>query len=175
VSTMRPFKVTPQRDAQTRRRSVRRPVRARGCFTLGADLVEIAQVERSIGTFGDRYLRRVFTARELTYCAQDGRDAAPHLAARFAAKEATLKALRAGDEAVDWRWVEIERHPDGHCTIALHGSARGLAARRGVHDLCVSLSHDGGYAIAVVMAERSPVPAAPSRLACRMPQGAYGR
>ncbi len=175
MSTVPPAKVTPQRGAQTPRRSARRPVPARGSLTLGADVVEIAQVEGSIGRFGERYLKRIFTARELAYCTLNGRNPAPHLAARFAAKEATLKALGAGDIPFDWRWIEIERHPDGHCTIALHASARGLAARRGVGGLCVSLSHDGSYAFAVVMGERSPVPAAPLRLGCRMPEGAYGR
>ncbi len=123
---------------------------------VGADLVEIAQVALSIERFGGRYLERVYTRRELAYCTAAGRDPAPHLAARFAAKEAVLKALRGGDEAVDWRSIEVLRHADGHCGILLHDSVRRLARSRGVRKLRVSLSHDGGYAIAVVVGEASP-------------------
>jgi holo-[acyl-carrier protein] synthase len=122
-------------------------------FEVGADVVEVAQVERSIATFGDRYLRRVFTDREIAYCTADGRDPAPHLAARFAAKEATCKALRVGDAPVDWRWIEVVRHADGACELVLHGGMRALARRRGAHAWRVSISHDGAYAIAFVLGE----------------------
>jgi len=123
-------------------------------FELGADVVEIAQVARSIATFGQRYLRRVFTDRELAYCTAEGRDPAPHLAARFAAKEAACKALRVGDARLDWRWIEVVRRPDGACRLVLHREMRALARRRGAHTLRVTMSHDGAYAIAVVLGER---------------------
>jgi holo-[acyl-carrier protein] synthase len=124
-----------------------------GAAALGADIVEVAQVARSIATFGDRYLRRVFTDRELAYCTSEGRDPAPHLAARFAAKEAAAKALRVGDSPLDWRWIEVLRRADGACDLRLHGGMRALAQRRGVSDLRVSMSHDGAYAIAVVVGD----------------------
>jgi len=124
---------------------------------LGADVVEIAQVARSVATFGERYLRRVFTRRELAYCSADGRDAAPHLAARFAAKEAAAKALRVGDAPLDWRWIEVARRADGSCRLRLHEGMRTLARRRRVGALRVSLSHDGAYAFAVVIGDtRAP-------------------
>ncbi len=125
---------------------------------VGVDLVEIAQVALSIERFGQRYLQRVFTSGELAHCTADGRDSAPHLAARFAAKEAVLKVLRAADEAVDWRSIEVVRHADGHCSLLLHDRIRALARRRGVRTLRLSLSHDGGYAIAMVVGEASPPP-----------------
>lgn len=132
---------------------------------LGADLVEVAQVARSIATFGDRYLRRVFTAGELAYCMSAG-DPARHLAARFAAKEATAKALRAGDAIVDWRAIEVERRADGGCGLRLHRGMLALATRRRtrVHGRLhrwrwqLSMSHDGAYAMAVVVAIAIPAP-----------------
>jgi holo-[acyl-carrier protein] synthase len=118
---------------------------------MGADLVEVAQVARSVAVFGPRYLRRVFTDAEAAYCMSAGPDPAPHLAARFAAKEATAKALRVGDAPFDWRSVEVERLADGSCALRLHGRMRTLATRRGIRAWHVSLSHDGGYAMAVVV------------------------
>src|SRR5258706_12086466 len=70
---------------------------------VGTDIVAVAEVARSIELFGDRYLRRVYTDAELEYCLSRGPNAPLHLAARFAAKEAALKALRLGDRAVSWR------------------------------------------------------------------------
>ncbi len=140
------------------------------------DLVEVAQVAHSIETFGDAYLRRVFTVGELAYCMAEPRDPAPHLAARFAAKEATLKALRQGDEAVDWRSVDVQRRPDGSCDVVLHGATRALAERLGFDAFSVSLSHDGEYAAAVVIAERREKQNPPtSRLIRKRPRGAYER
>jgi holo-[acyl-carrier protein] synthase len=115
--------------------------------------LEVAQVAHSIATFGDRYLRRVFTDGELAYCTVEGRDPVLHLAARFAAKEATSKALRVGDAPLDWRWIEVVRRADGACGLRLHGGMRALAKRRGVCTLRLSMSHDGAYAIAVVVGD----------------------
>jgi holo-[acyl-carrier protein] synthase len=98
----------------------------------------------------------VFTPRELAYCMARGRRSAPHLAARFAAKEATAKALRAGDAPLDWRWIEVDRRRDGSCRLLLHGGMRALVKRRRVGALRVSMSHDGAYAFAVVVGD--PIP-----------------
>ena len=116
---------------------------------LGVDLVAVSEVARSVDRFGDRYLSRVYTPAELAYC-HGTKDAASHLAARFAAKEATFKALRAGDVGFDWRSVEVVRLPDGSCELSLHDAMAGVARSRGVVDLRLSLSHDGGFAVAVV-------------------------
>ena len=146
-----------------------------GSLVVGTDLVEVAQVAQSLQTFRERYLNRVFTADELAYCLDGRRDPARHLAARFAAKEATLKALRQNDEAVDWRSVEVRRRPDGSCEIVLHGGVRALAERLAVDVLSVSMSHDGAYATAVVIAERREKRLRVSRLARKRPRGAYER
>ena len=147
------------RDPSPRRLPAVAPVaRAAGRPRVGADLVEIAQVAQSVATFGDRYLRRVFTARELAYCMARGRRPAPHLAARFAAKEATAKALRAGDRPLDWRWIEVARRADGSCGLRLHEGMRALCKRRGVGALSLSMTHDGAYAFAVVVCSAAPRP-----------------
>jgi holo-[acyl-carrier protein] synthase len=118
---------------------------------VGTDIVEIAQVAHSRATFGDRYLHRVFTEGEIAYCLAEGRVPDAHLAARFAAKEATFKSLRAGNLPFDWRWIEVVQRRDGSCGLRLHAGMRTLARRRGAGALHLSLSHDGAYAIAVVV------------------------
>ncbi len=145
---------------------------------LGADVVEIAQVAHSIRTFGDRYLNRVFTPRELAYCLDGVRAPEPHLAARFAAKEAVFKALRAGEVPFDWRWIEVDRKKDGACGVRLHGGMRSLAHRRGVGPLSLSMSHDGAYAIAVVLgaaSARSSLLSSTGRASGASPRRSHGR
>jgi holo-[acyl-carrier protein] synthase len=123
---------------------------------VGVDLASIAAVRASIERFGDRYTHRCFTDREVEACSGSPEVRAASLAARFAAKEATVKALRAGPYGFDWRSVEILRQPDGGCAIALHGSLAELAARDGVGELSVSLTHEGAVAAAVVVALCEP-------------------
>jgi holo-[acyl-carrier protein] synthase len=121
---------------------------------VGIDLTLVSDVRDSLAHFGDRYLRRVFTAREYADSCSSA-DPAPHLAARFAAKEATLKALKVEGAQPEWTSMEVRRHPLGWCDeMHLTGSAARLAAHRGVDRLCVSLSHEGDAAVAVVVATR---------------------
>jgi holo-[acyl-carrier protein] synthase len=119
---------------------------------VGVDLVRISEVAASLARFGDRYSLRLFTPAERVYCrAGDGRTA-ERFAARFAAKEATLKVLRpSSHEGIDWRAIEVRQLAEGACEIALHGSALALARRSGVSALSVSMSHDGDYATATVI------------------------
>lgn len=121
---------------------------------VGADLVEVSAVARTVRDFGARYLQRIYTAGELAYCQAAATDPAPHLAARFAAKEATVKVLRPRpeDEGIDWRSIEVVRCDGGWCRIALHGAASRLGGRAGLHNFEVSLSHAEQYALAVVVA-----------------------
>jgi holo-[acyl-carrier protein] synthase len=73
---------------------------------------------------------------------------------RFAAKEATLKALRPEDPSADWRSIEVRRHdPSGRCDVVLHGEMAALAAQQGIETLSLSMSHHEDHAIAVVMAQ----------------------
>jgi holo-[acyl-carrier protein] synthase len=119
---------------------------------VGVDLVSIPEVRESIGLFGDRYTTRLFTSRELDDCAGDGELLAPRLAGRFAAKEAAAKVLRPGDESLPWRSIEIRRAPEGSIDLLLTGEALALADRQGLRSFAVSMSHDGAYATAVVIA-----------------------
>lgn len=117
---------------------------------VGVDVASIAEVGRSIERFGSRYLDEVFTPREVESCG--GPRAVASLAARFAAKEATIKVLRPGGEQLPWRSIEIRRHPDGWCEIELSGRAAELAASAAISHFAVSLTHEGTVAVAVVIA-----------------------
>ena len=115
--------------------------------SVGVDVIEIERVAATLARFGDRFLERVFTEGETAYC----RGRAPQLAARFAAKEAVMKALGTGTRGVGWREVEVTRKPTGEPGIALHGRAAERAARLGIDRIAVSLSHSRHYAVASVI------------------------
>lgn len=119
---------------------------------LGFDLVQISQVAQSLSHFGSRYEERIFTVDELAYARQGEAVHAERLAARFAAKEAVIKALGLGDEGIAWREIEVLRHESGHCDVRLHGRTAQLARETGLQHIWLSLSHDGDYAGAVVAA-----------------------
>ena len=119
---------------------------------VGADVVTVRQVSESVDTFGSRYLDRVYTEHELQSCSGSPEVRAASLAARFAAKEATIKVLRPVGHQPDWRSVEVRRHSEGWCTMALSGHAAALADQAGIADLAVSLTHEGDVAAAVVVA-----------------------
>jgi holo-[acyl-carrier protein] synthase len=119
---------------------------------VGADVVAVHQVEESIIHFGSRYLERVYTDHELSSCIGGSPVRAASLAARFAAKEATIKVLRPVGHQPDWRSVEVRRHSEGWCTMGLSGHAADLAAQAGIVELAVSLTHEGDLAAAVVVA-----------------------
>ena len=124
----------------------------RASIRVGTDLCSVDEVAESVATFGDRYLQRVYTDDELEYCGRDPARSAERLAARFAAKEATLKVLRPIDARPEWRSIEVRRDPSGWCELSLTGSAAALAREAGITSLAVSLRHEGGLANAVVVA-----------------------
>ena len=120
---------------------------------FGIDVVEIARIARILdgppGTAA-RFLARVYTTGELAYC--DGRhDRASRLAARFAAKEAAVKAL-GGPPGLRWTELEVVRGA-GAPALLLHGAAGAEARRRGVARLHLTLTHDAGVAVAAVILE----------------------
>ena len=133
---------------------MRAPPAASSRLLAGIDLVEIAETQRSIERFGDRFLNRVFTASELAVCQATPSRQCERLAARFAAKEATMKVLRLRDEGLSWRSIEVETSEGGWSELRLHGKAADLAAAAGISDLSLSMSHSGGLATAVVIATR---------------------
>jgi len=123
---------------------------------IGVDVVHIPRIRGAIERWQERFLGRVFTPDELAY-AKRRRDPAEHLAARFAAKEATLKALGTGlAMGARWREVEVRRARGEPPRMALSGRTAALGAARGVRVLHVSLTHDSDYAVAQVLAEGEP-------------------
>jgi holo-[acyl-carrier protein] synthase len=125
---------------------------------VGIDLVRVSTVRDAIAAHGDHYLERVYTARELEDCRTAGVLDPLRLAARFAAKEAAMKALRVADEAVPWPTIEVVRGQTGYAELELHGPAGELAAAQGIASWAVSLTHEEEYASAVVAAELAHAP-----------------
>jgi holo-[acyl-carrier protein] synthase len=119
---------------------------------VGMDLVQISRIAESLEQFGERFLRKLFTEGEIAYARQSATGTSERLAARFAAKEAAIKAFSFSDAGIGWRDIEVCKLPDGGCRLALHGKAAQQASQLGVSDIALSLSHDGDYATAVVTA-----------------------
>jgi holo-[acyl-carrier protein] synthase len=120
---------------------------------VGIDLVSASAVADALAAHGEHYLRRVYTEREIADCGGVDAPDPLRLAARFAAKEAAMKALRVGDAAVPLRTIEIVRGADGAPDLELHGAAAAVAAAAGLTAFAVSLTHEAPYASAVVVAE----------------------
>jgi holo-[acyl-carrier protein] synthase len=119
----------------------------------GIDIAEVPRIEASIARFGDRFLRRIFTEAEIRYC-ESKANRVERYAARFAAKEAAMKAIGTGwNHGVAWRDVEVCRQPGGRPTIEFHGKAAEFAAKLGAVHIALSLSHTAEYAIAQVILE----------------------
>jgi holo-[acyl-carrier protein] synthase len=120
---------------------------------VGTDLIEIVRISHSIDRFGDRFLHRIFTPREIEYCRRR-KNAAESFAARFAAKEAAAKALGTGiSRGVSWLELEVARQPSGQPTLELSGRAAQRAGRLGVASSSLSLTHSKDLALAVVVLE----------------------
>ena len=121
-------------------------------LTTGVDIIEISRIGRVLEQYGQRFLRRIFTPGEIEYC----RERPPNLAARFAAKEATMKALGTGVRGVGWKDIEVIRASSGAPSIVLHGRAEARAQRLGVQEIALSLSHSREYAVAFVVTQCQP-------------------
>jgi holo-[acyl-carrier protein] synthase len=120
---------------------------------LGTDLVVVERIQRLAEKYGDRFLLRVFTPGEREECYRRQRWAEA-LAARFAAKEAVMKALGTGyRQGVKYQEIEVFHHPTGKPDLRLHGTTAEHAARLGVQTMHLTLTHDGGLAVAVVVFE----------------------
>lgn len=115
--------------------------------TVGVDIVEIHRIQAALDRWGERFLQRVYTEREIKFC----RGRSPELAARFAGKEAVMKALGTGVRGVGWRDVEILPMRGGKPLVFLHGRALLRAKALGLADFAISLSHSRDYAIASVV------------------------
>lgn len=130
-------------------------------FGIGTDIVEISRIRDAVKKWGERFLKKIFTGNEITYCYKK-RDPFPHLAARFAAKEAVVKALsnsthkaqssKHGLKFANLKNIEVINHPTGKPFINLLGSLKTY-----FHDkfiIHLTLTHERNYAIATVVLER---------------------
>jgi holo-[acyl-carrier protein] synthase len=119
----------------------------------GVDIAEVPRIRQSIERFGDRFLHRVFTGGEISYCNSKASRFESY-AARFAAKEAGMKALGTGwNHGVRWRDIEVVRPKGQRPTITFHGTAAEIAARLGTKNINLSLTHTADQALAHVILE----------------------
>jgi len=122
-------------------------------YGIGVDIVKIERFKRALDRWGDRLSTRVFTPKELSICntkAQPSR----HLALRFAAKEAFLKALGIGMfQGVTWTEIEIINDPLGRPLMTVRGKAEMICREKGITEIFVSISHEAEYGVAHVLLE----------------------
>ena len=119
----------------------------------GIDIAEVDRIAESITRFGNRFLYRIYTEGEIRYC-ESKANRFERYAARFAAKEAAMKALGTGwNHGVRWRDIEVTRKPGGRPTLVFHGKAAEFAARLGATNIALSLTHTVAQAMAQVILE----------------------
>jgi len=116
---------------------------------VGIDIIEIGRIEKAIARWGEGFLRRVYTDPELRLY----RKKLPSLAARFAAKEAVIKALGKPNSVASLREIEILSEPSGKPVVYLYGKAQNQAKGLGLNKFAISLSHSREYAVAMVAGE----------------------
>lgn len=119
----------------------------------GVDLCEVDRIQEAIGRHGRRFQERVFTAREIAY-AERKANKYERYAARFAAKEAGMKALGTGWRGgLGWRDLEVTNLPSGRPTLKFHGKAAEIAEKLGVRNVSLSITHTKDQAMAMVILE----------------------
>lgn len=118
---------------------------------VGCDIIEIERIARAIKS--ESFIRRVFTAEEAAYCQRRGRQAAASFAARFAAKEAVLKALGTGLREGSLQEIAVDNDVLGKPLVQLSGHFAMLAKQLGVKNIQISLSHSREFAVAYVIME----------------------
>src|SRR5437660_9814072 len=119
----------------------------------GIDIAEVPRVRQAIERFGERFLQRIFSDGERRYCDSKA-NRVERYAARFAAKEAAMKALGTGwNHGVRWRDCEVTRMAGGRPTMHFHGKAGEFAAKLGVTNIALSITHTEEQAMAQVILE----------------------
>jgi len=119
----------------------------------GIDIAEVPRIRQAIERFGDRFLHRIFTDGEIRYCEKKATRFESY-AARFAAKEAGMKALGTGwSRGIRWRDIEVVRPKGERPTLQFHGEAAAVAARLGTKNIALSLTHTSEQALAHVILE----------------------
>jgi holo-[acyl-carrier protein] synthase len=116
----------------------------------GVDIIELERISNAVERFGNRFLRRVYTDREIEYC----RSRIPQLAGRFAAKEAVMKAFGTGLYGLGWKDVEVVRLRGRRPEIEIHGRGLAIYERQGITQINLSISHSRDYAVALVVGEK---------------------
>ncbi len=116
---------------------------------IGIDIIEIARIEKAVARWGEGFLHRIYTEPELKLSHKKSSS----LAARFAGKEAVMKALGTGTKGISWREIEILSEPSGKPLVHLYGKAQNQADSLGLDKLTISLSHSKEYAISLVVGE----------------------
>ncbi len=120
---------------------------------IGIDLAEVDRIRTAIERHGQRFIERIYTNGEIAYVGRKA-NRFERYAARFAAKEAGMKALGTGwKRGVRWRDFEVANLPSGKPALRLHGEAAAIAARLGVHNIALSLTHTAALGMAVVIFE----------------------
>src|SRR6266446_1928904 len=119
----------------------------------GIDIAEVPRIGEAIQRFGDRFLHRIFTEGEIRYCDSKA-NRVERYAARFAAKEAGMKALGTGwNHGVRWRDIEVVRPKGQRPTIQFHGQAAVFAEKLGTKNVALSITHTRDQALAHVILE----------------------
>jgi holo-[acyl-carrier protein] synthase len=126
----------------------------------GVDMVECERIAESIERFGEKFLDRVYTQTERDYC-YARKNPVPHLAGRFAAKEAVLKVLGTGwTNGIAWTDIEVRNNPAGQPRVVLSGRCREIADEQGLARIHISISHIATHAIASAIGEGTDPPGA---------------
>ena len=131
---------------------------------VGVDVIEIDRVRDVLAKHPERFLRRVFTPEEVAFC----RGRVPELAARFAAKEAVMKALGTGARSVAWRDIEVLPDRRGKPLVYLYGGATERAERIGLEAIDISLTHNNTFAIAAVVCTQQRPEQSPAEARARL-------
>ncbi len=119
---------------------------------LGIDIINIKRVKKIIDRWGEKYLKRVFTEREINYCLSQPYPE-QHFAVRFSAKEAVFKALGTGRRNINWREIEIINDSLGKPQVFFRDKAENMTRERYIKKVHISLSHEEEYAVAQVVIE----------------------
>ena len=123
-------------------------------YGIGIDLVTVKRIEEAIQRWGERFQKKVFTPGEIDYCSGK-RNPFPNYAARFAAKEAFVKALGIGiRRGVHWKDIEVQRGPLGRPILKLNGMAPEICRKEGIEGIFLSLTHDRDFSSAMVVLEK---------------------
>tara|TARA_B100000700_G_scaffold50109_1_gene53177 strand:+ start:7179 stop:7550 length:372 start_codon:yes stop_codon:yes gene_type:complete len=115
----------------------------------GTDLIEIERIANTLETYGQRFLKRIYTEHEISFC----KGKANSLAGRFAAKEAVMKLLGTGIRGVGWKEIEVRRKPGLKPTIKLYSRAKNIANKKGINHIDISITHSRSMALAVAVSE----------------------